>query len=79
MADHTVRNLRGIGGLVISRALIEPVQQTPVLRQAFDDRESLDALIQDIYRRGERLVQDHPEAYEFHYVGLAALLTRRAG
>lgn len=45
----------------------------PVLRAAFPARESL---ADDIFSRAERLIREHPERYEFHYVSVAALLTR---
>jgi SAM dependent carboxyl methyltransferase len=48
----------------------------PVLRAAFPDREP-DRLVDDVFARAERLIRDHPERYEFHYVSVAALLTRR--
>ncbi len=48
----------------------------PVLRVSFAEHPSLDALIDDVYGRAERLVRDDPVAYDFHYVAVAALLTR---
>jgi SAM dependent carboxyl methyltransferase len=50
----------------------------PVLRAAFATREP-DRLANDVFRRAERLIREHPERYEFHYVSVAALLTRREG
>tara|TARA_R110002095_G_scaffold147250_6_gene127401 strand:+ start:4981 stop:6066 length:1086 start_codon:yes stop_codon:yes gene_type:complete len=32
--------------------------------------------IDKIYQRVERLLEDHPERYEFHFISIAALLTR---
>jgi hypothetical protein len=38
---------------------------------------SRDGIVQEIYRRvGDRLAAD-PDRYEFHYIALAILLTRR--
>ena len=47
----------------------------PILRTAFAGPH-VDDLINDIYGRAERLVRDHPERYEFHWVSVAVLLTR---
>ena len=47
----------------------------PVLRAAFPAREP-DRFADNIFGRAERLVRDHPERYEFHYVSVAALMTR---
>ena len=47
------------------------------VRLTFAGHPDLDALVDDIYGRTERLIRDDPERYEFHYVALAALLTRR--
>ena len=49
----------------------------PVLRSSFAGHPSLDRLIDDIYTRAERLVRDDPARYEFHYLSVAMLLTRR--
>lgn len=49
----------------------------PVLRSSFDECQSLDGLIADIYRRVERMIQCAPQRYEFHYVAVAALMTRQ--
>jgi gibberellin A4 carboxyl methyltransferase len=48
----------------------------PVLRAAFPEPDRLAA---DVFARAERLVREHPERYEFHYVSVAALLTRLEG
>jgi hypothetical protein len=45
----------------------------PVLRAAFPARATL---ADDVFARAERLIREHPERYEFHYVSVAALLTR---
>ena len=47
----------------------------PVLRAAFPAREP-DRFADNIFGRAERLVREHPERYEFHYVSVAVLLTR---
>ncbi|MEM6463535.1 MAG: hypothetical protein AAF724_16645 [Pseudomonadota bacterium] len=49
-----------------------------VLRDSFSHYQDLDHLIDDIYARAEQLVSRHPERYEFHYIAIAALLTRKA-
>jgi len=49
----------------------------PVVRAHFANHPALDALIGEIYGRAERMVRDDPERYEFHYIALAALMTRR--
>ena len=48
----------------------------PVLRQAFPGSEQA-GLADDVFARAERLIRDHPDRYEFRYVSVAALLTRR--
>ncbi len=48
----------------------------PVLRAAFPDDDP-DRLANEVYERAERLVREHPDRYEFHYVSVAALMTRR--
>ena len=50
----------------------------PVLRAAFPNQDD-DSFVDDVYGRAERLIREHPDRYEFHYVGVAALLTRRDG
>jgi hypothetical protein len=47
----------------------------PVLRAASPD---IDQLADDVFARAERLIRDHPERYEFHWVSVAALLIRLA-
>jgi len=49
----------------------------PVVRSSFDRNRSLDALVADIYKRAERLIREQPQRYEFHYIAIAALMTRR--
>ncbi len=49
-----------------------------VLRGSLSQHPRLDDLVQEIYARAERLVGTHPERYEFHYIAIAALLTRKA-
>lgn len=34
-------------------------------------------LADDVFARAERLIREHPERYDFHYVSVAALMTRR--
>jgi cyclopropane-fatty-acyl-phospholipid synthase len=34
-------------------------------------------LADDVFTRAERLIRDHPERYELHYVSVAALMTKR--
>ncbi len=46
----------------------------PVLRAAFP--RAPDRFADDVFGRAERLIREHPERYEFHYVSVAALLTR---
>jgi hypothetical protein len=48
----------------------------PVLRAAFPAQDP-DRLANDVFTRAKRLIRDRPDPYEFHYVGIAALLTRR--
>jgi gibberellin A4 carboxyl methyltransferase len=50
----------------------------PVLRAAFATRHPA-RLAHDVFARAERLIRDHPERYEFHYLSVAALMTRREG
>jgi SAM dependent carboxyl methyltransferase len=47
-----------------------------VLRLNFADHPSLDTLVEFVFERSEQLVRQYPERYEFHYVAVAALLTR---
>ena len=49
----------------------------PVLRLHFHDHPSVEALIEQIYKRIETLLRKTPDRYTFHYVALAALLTRK--
>jgi gibberellin A4 carboxyl methyltransferase len=48
----------------------------PVLRMEFAAHRDLDGLIDDVYRRAQRLVRGDPDRYEFHYIAVAALMTR---
>jgi S-adenosylmethionine-dependent carboxyl methyltransferase len=47
-----------------------------VLRLNFAENPLLDALVEFVFERSEQLVRQYPERYEFHYVAVAALLTR---
>ena len=49
----------------------------PVVRAAFPT-DAPDRFAGDVFARAERLVREHPERYEFHYVSVAALMTRLA-
>jgi hypothetical protein len=53
------------------RAFIEPV-----LRIAFSSCADIDALVSDIFSGAERLIREDPEDYMYHYVCVAALMTR---
>jgi SAM dependent carboxyl methyltransferase len=48
----------------------------PVLRAAFPDQDR-DSFAKDVFGRAERLIRESPGSYPFHYVSVAALLTRR--
>jgi hypothetical protein len=48
----------------------------PILRQAFSDQTDREDLIEEVYRRVQALITANPADYEFHYVQVAALLTR---
>jgi gibberellin A4 carboxyl methyltransferase len=48
----------------------------PVIRIAFASCADLDALVSDIFSHAERLIFEDPEAYMFHYVCVASLMTR---
>jgi hypothetical protein len=48
----------------------------PVLRIAFSAHADIDVLVCDIFSRAERLIRENPESYDFHYVCVAALMTR---
>jgi len=48
----------------------------PVLRIAFLAHADIDALVSDIFSRAERLIRENPEGYDYHYVCVAALMTR---
>jgi gibberellin A4 carboxyl methyltransferase len=49
----------------------------PVVRLVFAAIPQLDRLIGEIFERAERLIREHPDRYEFHYVAVAMLLIRR--
>jgi SAM dependent carboxyl methyltransferase len=49
-----------------------------VLRLNFAEHPTLETLVTFLFDRAEQLVRDYPERYEFHYVAVAALLTRNA-
>lgn len=48
----------------------------PVLRIAFSSCADIDALVSDIFSCAEHLIRGNPEAYMFHHVCVAALMTR---
>jgi len=48
----------------------------PVLLAALPVDLPQENTIKKIYQRVERLLEDHPERYEFHFISIAALLTR---
>ena len=48
----------------------------PVLRIAFSAHADIDALVSDIFSRAERVIRENPESYDYHYVCVAALMTR---
>ena len=48
------------------------------LRLAFAGHGDLDAAIEDIYQRFERISRSDPERYRIHFVSVAALMTRRS-
>lgn len=48
----------------------------PVVTIALPDDLPQENTIDKIYQRVERLLEDHPERYEFHFISIAALLTR---
>ncbi len=49
-----------------------------VLRLNFANHPSLETLVEFVFDQSEKLVRQYPERYEFHYVAVAALLTRKA-
>ena len=49
----------------------------PVLRVSFAGHADLDRLVSEVFERAERLIRDHPDRYEYHYIAIAALLTLR--
>jgi gibberellin A4 carboxyl methyltransferase len=48
----------------------------PVLRLALGENPRTQAIVNGVYVRVEQLLVKHPERYPFHYVSVAALLTR---
>ncbi len=48
----------------------------PVVAAALPDELPQKNTIDQIYQRVERLLLDHPKQYEFHFISIAALLTR---
>lgn len=48
----------------------------PVLAAALPEELPQENTIEKVYQRMERLLIDHPERYEFHFISIAALLTR---
>jgi len=48
----------------------------PVLAAALPDDLPQENTVEKIYQRIDRLLQDHPDRYEFHFISIAALLTR---
>lgn len=51
----------------------------PVLRVSFAEHGDLDRLVGQVFERIERLIRNHPDRYEYHYIAIAALLTRCDG
>jgi hypothetical protein len=49
----------------------------PVIRMELGGEPGLDAAIEHLYERMEMLLAANPAEYEFHYIQVAALLTRR--
>jgi gibberellin A4 carboxyl methyltransferase len=48
----------------------------PILRMSFANHDNLDALIEETYQRVQARLIANPADYEFHYIEVAALLTR---
>ncbi|MEM7122967.1 MAG: hypothetical protein AAF563_16930 [Pseudomonadota bacterium] len=49
------------------------------LRLCLANLDDVDNLIDDVYVRAERLIRDDPRRHDYHFIALAALLTRRDG
>jgi hypothetical protein len=49
----------------------------PILAAAIPAELPGSGIVQDIYRRVEQRLEVDPGGYEFHYIALGALLTRR--
>ncbi len=47
------------------------------LRLCLAGYDNVDSLIDDAYARAERLIRDDPRRHDYHFIALAALLTRR--
>ncbi len=47
----------------------------PVLRVSFAEHADLDRLVSEVFERTEHLIRNHPDRYEYHYIGIAVLLT----
>jgi len=65
-------------GAAYARAYVEFLRAftEPVLRLALGENPSTQAIVNGVYERVEQLLVEHPERYLFHYVSVAALLTR---
>jgi gibberellin A4 carboxyl methyltransferase len=48
----------------------------PILRLSFANHDNLEAVIEEVYQRVEARLIANPADYEFHYIEVAALLTR---
>jgi gibberellin A4 carboxyl methyltransferase len=48
----------------------------PILRLSFANHDNLEALIEEVYQRVQVRLLANPADYEFHYIEVAALLTR---
>jgi cyclopropane-fatty-acyl-phospholipid synthase len=49
----------------------------PIIRMTFSDQEQLDSLIETLYSRIEARLAEEPVGYAFHYIQVAALLTKQ--
>ncbi len=75
--EEDLRESRDIGRYASAYTNFFRAFTEPVLRLHFHDHPSVDALIEQIYERIETLLRKTPDRYTFHYVALAALLTRK--
>ncbi len=48
----------------------------PILRLSFANHDNLESVIEEVYRRVQARLCADPADYEFHYIEVAALLTR---